>query len=89
MNFNQRQPAQEQTMQTRLKVAAAVLIAFGANGARAQGIPGTEIRQAVEPRYNHITFGGAPGSILADPALEKRPNLAGIIQFSDDHQTRP
>jgi peptide/nickel transport system substrate-binding protein len=39
--------------------------------ARAQTIPGAEIRQAVEPRYNHITFGGAPGSLLADPALRR------------------
>lgn len=39
--------------------------------ARAQTIQGTEIRQAVEPRYNHITFGGAPGSLLADPALRR------------------
>jgi peptide/nickel transport system substrate-binding protein len=39
--------------------------------ARAQGIPGAEIRQAVEPRYNHITMGGAPGSLLADPALRR------------------
>jgi glutathione transport system substrate-binding protein len=39
--------------------------------ARAQAIPGTDIRQAVEPRYNHITFGGAPGSLLADPALRR------------------
>jgi peptide/nickel transport system substrate-binding protein len=39
--------------------------------ARAQGIPGTDIRQAVEPRYSHITFGGAPGALLADPALRR------------------
>jgi peptide/nickel transport system substrate-binding protein len=39
--------------------------------ARAQTIPGAEIRQAVEPRYNHITFGGAPGAPLADPALRR------------------
>jgi peptide/nickel transport system substrate-binding protein len=39
--------------------------------ARAQAIPGTEIRQAVEPRYSHITFGGAPGALLADPALRR------------------
>jgi peptide/nickel transport system substrate-binding protein len=39
--------------------------------ARAQNIPGAEIRQAVEPRYNHITFGGAPGAPLADPTLRR------------------
>lgn len=38
---------------------------------RAQTIPGVEIRQAVEPRYNHITFGGAPGAPLSDPALRR------------------
>jgi peptide/nickel transport system substrate-binding protein len=38
---------------------------------RAQGIPGTDIRQAIEPSYNHITFGGAPGAVLADPALRR------------------
>jgi peptide/nickel transport system substrate-binding protein len=39
--------------------------------ARAQTIQGVEIRQAVEPLYNHITFGGAPGSLLEDPALRR------------------
>jgi len=38
---------------------------------RAQTIPGVEIRQAVEPRHNHITFGGAPGAPLSDPALRR------------------
>jgi type IV secretion system protein VirB5 len=35
-------------MQTRLKVAAAVLIAFGANGARAQGIPVIDVANLVQ-----------------------------------------
>jgi type IV secretion system protein VirB5 len=35
-------------MHTRLKVAAAVLIAFGANGARAQGIPVIDIANLVQ-----------------------------------------
>ncbi|GAA0895634.1 ABC transporter family substrate-binding protein [Pseudonocardia zijingensis] len=49
--------------------------------ARAQGIPGTEIRQAVQPSYNHVTFGGAPGSLLADPALRR------AVAQSIDRQT--
>lgn len=35
-------------MQTRLKVAAAVLIAFGANGVRAQGIPVIDVANLVQ-----------------------------------------
>jgi type IV secretion system protein VirB5 len=35
-------------MHTRLKVAAAVLIAFGANGARAQGIPVIDVANLVQ-----------------------------------------
>ncbi|MGH3946381.1 MAG: ABC transporter family substrate-binding protein [Pseudonocardiaceae bacterium] len=38
---------------------------------RARGIQGVEIRQAVEPQYNHITLNGGVGSILADPELRK------------------
>jgi peptide/nickel transport system substrate-binding protein len=38
---------------------------------RARGIQGIEIRQAVEPLYNHITLNGGAGSILADPELRK------------------
>ncbi|HEU0086456.1 MAG TPA: ABC transporter family substrate-binding protein [Pseudonocardiaceae bacterium] len=38
---------------------------------RARGIPGVEIRQAIEPQYNQITLNGGQGSILADPALRK------------------
>ena len=37
--------------------------------ARAQGIQGVTVRQASEPLYNHITFNGASGAILSDPAL--------------------
>ncbi|TQM02188.1 ABC transporter family substrate-binding protein [Pseudonocardia kunmingensis] len=37
--------------------------------ARAQTIQGVTVRQATEPVYNHITFNGAPGAILSDPAL--------------------
>jgi peptide/nickel transport system substrate-binding protein len=39
--------------------------------ARAQTIPGIEIRQAIEPQYNHITFGGAPGALLESPELRR------------------
>jgi peptide/nickel transport system substrate-binding protein len=39
--------------------------------ARAQGIPAAQIRQAVEPFYNHVTFNGSQGAILADPALRR------------------
>ena len=38
---------------------------------RAQGIAGVEVRQAAAPQYNHITFNGGPGAILADPALRR------------------
>ncbi|MGH3974524.1 MAG: ABC transporter substrate-binding protein, partial [Pseudonocardiaceae bacterium] len=38
---------------------------------RALGIQGVDIRQAIEPFYNHITLNGAEGSILADPELRK------------------
>ncbi|MGH3811318.1 MAG: ABC transporter family substrate-binding protein, partial [Pseudonocardiaceae bacterium] len=38
---------------------------------RARGIQGVEIRQAIEPQYNHITLNGGAGSILADPELRK------------------
>ncbi len=38
---------------------------------RARTIPGVEIRTAPERTYNHITFNGAPGSIMADPALRR------------------
>jgi peptide/nickel transport system substrate-binding protein len=39
--------------------------------ARAQGIPGVVVRQAVEPLFNHITLNGGPGGILSDPALRR------------------
>lgn len=39
--------------------------------ARAQGIPGVVVRQAVEPLFNHITLNGGPGAILSDPALRR------------------
>ncbi len=38
---------------------------------RAVGIQGVEIRQAIEPQYNHITFNGGQGSVLVDPELRK------------------
>ncbi|MGH3802174.1 MAG: ABC transporter family substrate-binding protein, partial [Pseudonocardiaceae bacterium] len=38
---------------------------------RARTIQGIEIRQAIEPIYNHITLNGGAGSILADPELRK------------------
>jgi peptide/nickel transport system substrate-binding protein len=39
--------------------------------ARAQGIPGVVVRQAVEPLFNHITLNGGPGAVLSDPALRR------------------
>lgn len=39
--------------------------------ARAEGIPGVVVRQAVEPLFNHLTFNGGPGAILSDPALRR------------------
>jgi peptide/nickel transport system substrate-binding protein len=36
---------------------------------RAQTIQGVTVRTALAPDYRHITFNGAPGSILADPQL--------------------
>jgi peptide/nickel transport system substrate-binding protein len=36
---------------------------------RAQQVPDTVIRTANGPNYRHITFNGAPGSILEDPKL--------------------
>jgi peptide/nickel transport system substrate-binding protein len=45
--------------------------------ARAQGIPGVVVRQAVEPVFNHITFNGGPGAVLSDPAL-RRALVRGI-----------
>jgi peptide/nickel transport system substrate-binding protein len=38
---------------------------------RAQQVPGVSIRTSNGPNYRHITFNGAPGSILEDPALRK------------------
>jgi peptide/nickel transport system substrate-binding protein len=38
---------------------------------RAVNLPGVEIRSAPEPTYNHVTFNGAPGSIMEDPALRR------------------
>lgn len=40
-----------------------------ANLQRAQQVPGAEIRTANGPNYNHLTFNGAPGSLLADQDL--------------------
>ncbi|NMH97089.1 ABC transporter family substrate-binding protein [Pseudonocardia acidicola] len=36
---------------------------------RAQQVPGAVIRTSNGPNYRHITFNGAPGAILSDPAL--------------------
>ncbi len=38
---------------------------------RAQQVPGVSIRTSNGPNYRHITFNGAPGSILEDPALRQ------------------
>ncbi|WP_214368312.1 ABC transporter family substrate-binding protein [Pseudonocardia sp. H11422] len=38
---------------------------------RARTIPGVTVRQAPDPTYNHITFNGAPTSILSDVALRQ------------------
>lgn len=44
---------------------------------RAQQVPDTVIRTAKGPNYRHITFNGAPGSLLEDPAL-RRAIMKGI-----------
>jgi peptide/nickel transport system substrate-binding protein len=38
---------------------------------RAQSVPGVAIRESPERLYNHITFNGAPGAILADVQLRQ------------------
>ena len=38
---------------------------------RAQAIPGVAIRQAPERLYDHLTFNGSPGAILADVKLRQ------------------
>jgi type IV secretion system protein VirB5 len=47
-------------MHTRLKVAAAVLIAFGANSARAQGIPVIDVANLVQTILQGKRLGAAP-----------------------------
>jgi peptide/nickel transport system substrate-binding protein len=37
----------------------------------ASATPGITVRRAPGPSYSHFTFNGAPGSILADPALRR------------------
>lgn len=53
----------------------------------AQRTPGIVIRRAPGPGWNHFTFNGAPGSLLADPALRRaiakgidRQTIANITQ---------
>ncbi|MHA6796442.1 ABC transporter family substrate-binding protein [Pseudonocardia bannensis] len=38
---------------------------------RARTTPGVVVRQALEKQYNHITFNGAPGSLMEDPAVRR------------------
>ncbi|HEX4356933.1 MAG TPA: ABC transporter family substrate-binding protein [Pseudonocardia sp.] len=38
---------------------------------RAQSVPGAAIRQSPERAYNHITFNGSPGAVLADVKLRQ------------------
>ena len=38
---------------------------------RAQSVPGAAIRQSPERAYNHITFNGSPGAVLADLKLRQ------------------
>jgi peptide/nickel transport system substrate-binding protein len=38
---------------------------------RARTMPGVVIRQALGKQYNHITFNGAPGSLMEDPAVRR------------------
>ncbi|MGQ0479952.1 MAG: ABC transporter family substrate-binding protein [Pseudonocardia sp.] len=38
---------------------------------RAQSVPGVVIRQSPDRSYNHITFNGAPGAVLADVRLRR------------------
>jgi peptide/nickel transport system substrate-binding protein len=44
---------------------------------RAQQVPGVSIRTSNGPNFRHITFNGAPGAILEDPAL-RRAIMKGI-----------
>ncbi|MCM6776873.1 ABC transporter family substrate-binding protein [Nocardia sp. CDC159] len=37
----------------------------------ASGVPGIKVRRTPSPAYSHFTFNGAPGSILADPAVRR------------------
>jgi peptide/nickel transport system substrate-binding protein len=52
--------------------------------ARAQSAPGVVVRKALAPNYNHITFNGRPGNILADQqlriAIQKGINRQAITQ---------
>ncbi len=51
---------------------------------RAQSAPGVTVRKALAPNYQHITFNGHPGSILADQqlriAIQKGINRQAITQ---------
>jgi peptide/nickel transport system substrate-binding protein len=51
---------------------------------RAQSAPGVTVRKALAPNYQHITFNGHPGSILADQqlriAIQKGINRRAITQ---------
>jgi peptide/nickel transport system substrate-binding protein len=38
---------------------------------RARTTPGIVVRQALEKQYTHITFNGAPGSLMEDPAVRR------------------
>jgi len=38
---------------------------------RAQSVPGASVRESPERPYNHITFNGAPGALLADVRLRQ------------------
>ncbi|GAA5047162.1 ABC transporter family substrate-binding protein [Nocardia callitridis] len=49
----------------------------------ARNTPGVEIRRTPEPTWSHLTFNGAPGSILEDPqlriAISKAIDRQGIV----------
>ncbi|MFI5778544.1 ABC transporter family substrate-binding protein [Nocardia sp. NPDC051570] len=54
----------------------------------AQGIAGVTIRRSPAPQWSHLTFNGAPGSILADPklrvAIMKGIDRQGIVTATDN-----
>ncbi|WP_227978908.1 ABC transporter family substrate-binding protein [Nocardia spumae] len=65
-------------------------IGIGSRGdlVTAQGVPNVSIRRAPAMQWSHLTFNGAPGSILADPklrvAISKAIDRQGIANAIDN-----